>query len=365
LYLIADEGVVYSETQNRFAGLNAAGVSAYQAFDSGVATEDLRGVSDQRDSSAVSDDGLEAVFALSRGTFPTQDNRQEWQQLEYRARANIEINGIPVLLEYPTGPLEELCRDYFRNCLPGKQPARYHLCVQRKGDSWAIYGNGCELLSSLRDEQLGLGLLHAARSLMYFNAEYDVAFHAAIVADGDRGVMLCAPREFGKSTLAAYLVAQGFDLVTDEPALLHLDACTVSSLLLPVSLKEGSWAVLRQEWPQLASAPTHVRSDGVKIRLLHPPRTSPSASSRHLTHIVFPEYGLAYTGSTERLSPLGTLSLLNEGGMILPKDGTRDKFEKFLRLVCSIPAYIVQYDSLVDAERMILKLCANTRSSTD
>jgi hypothetical protein len=356
LYLLADEGIVYSEMQNRFAGLGAAGVSAYRAFDAGAGIEDLRRINNRRGSSPASDDGLETIHALSRGRFPAQDDVLEWPPLEYPVTASLEIHGIPVLVEHPTGPLEDFCRDYFKNCPPSTQPARCHLSVQRREDAWAIDGNGIELLSLLQDEQLGLGLLHAARSLLYADAEYDVAFHAAMVADGHCGVMLCAPREFGKSTLAAYLVAGGFELVTDEPALLHLDTCTVSSLLLPVSLKEGSWAALRQEWPQLAGAPIHVRSDGAKIRLLHPPRTSPSAPSRRLTHVVFPEYCSACTARTERLSPLRTLGLLNQGGMILAKRLVREKFEALLTFVCTTPAYIFQYDSLEQAGRMIREL---------
>ncbi len=359
LYLLGDEGVVYSGTQNRFAALSAPGVSAYLAFDAGVGIEDLRRFNDTHGSVTL-DAELETIQALSQGTFPAQDGPMKWQPLENPVPANIEILGIPVFLEYPAGPLEDLCRDYFRNCSPDKQPAQFHLSAQHRENGWAIYGNGREILSLLQDEQLGLGLLHAARALLYAAAEYDVAFHAAMVANDRCGVMLCAPREYGKSTLAAHLVAHSFELVTDEPALLDLETCTVCSLLLPLSLKEGSWAALRHEWPQLAGAPTHVRSDGVKIHLLHPPRTNLSSLSRRLTHIFFPQYRSACTACWERLSPLRTLALLNEGGMVLGKHRGPDQFEALLRLACTAPAYIVQYDSLEEAERMIRELCAET-----
>ena len=46
LYLLGDEGAVYSEARNRFAGLDAAGVSAYLAFDAGAQIEDLSRVRD-------------------------------------------------------------------------------------------------------------------------------------------------------------------------------------------------------------------------------------------------------------------------------------------------------------------------------
>jgi hypothetical protein len=364
LYLLGNEGVVYSEAQNRFAGLDAAGVAAYRAFDAGVHIEDLRFIHADRSSSA-SDDGLKAIYALSRGNFPAEDAPWDWPTVDKPRASNIAIHNIPVHLEYPAGPLEDLCRDYFRNCHATMQPARCHLFAQHAEDGWTIYVNGRELLSSLRDEQIGLGLLHAARSLLYAEAEYDVAFHAAMVADRDCGIMLCAPREAGKSTLAAYLIAQGFDLLTDEPALLKLDTSSVASLRLPVALKEGSWTVLQHEWQQLSRAPIHVRSDGMKIRLLQPLETGFSAHSRKLTHILFPHYYPASVAHAERLPPLHTLRLLNEGGMLLGKYFDRHRFEAFLRLVSLTPAYTIRYASLGEATHMIHDLSLPVESSRD
>jgi len=364
LYLLGDEGVVYSEAQNRFAGLDAAGVAAYRAFDAGAQMEDLRFIRADRPSSA-SDDGLKAIHALSRGNFPAGDARWDWPIVDKPRTSNIVIHNIPVLLEYPAGPLEDLCRDYFRNCHATMQPARCHLSAQREEDGWTIYANGRELLSSLRDGQIGLGLLHSARSLLYAEAEYDIAFHAAMVADRDCGVMLCAPREAGKSTLAAYLMAHGFDLLTDEPALLKLDTGSVASLRLPVALKEGSWTVLQHDWPQLSRAPIHIRSDGMKIRLLHPLETGFSAHSRRLTHILFPHYYPTSVPHAERLSPLHTLNLLNEGGMLLGKYFDRRRFEAFLRFVCLTPAYMIRYASLEEAMHMIHDLSLPVESSRD
>ncbi len=364
LYLLGDEGVVYSEAQNRFAGLDAAGVAAYRAFDAGAHMADLRFIHADRPSSA-SDDGLKAIYALSRGNFPAEDAHWDCPAIDKPRASNIAVHDIPVLLEYPAGPLENLCRDYFRNCHATMQAARCHLSAQPAEDGWTIYANGRELLSSLRDEQIGLGLLHAARSLLYAEAEYDIAFHAAMVAGHDSGVMLCAPREAGKSTLTAYLMAHGFDLLTDEPALLKLDTGSVASLRLPVALKEGCWPALQHEWPQLSRAPIHIRSDGMKIRLLHPLETGFSAHSRKLTHILFPHYYPASVAHAERLSPLHTLSLLNEGGMLLGKYFNRHRFEAFLRLVSLTPTYTIRYASLGEAMHMIHDLSLPVESSRD
>jgi hypothetical protein len=354
LYVLGDEGVVYSEPRNRFVGLDAAGVSAYCAFEAGASVEELTSSSTSRN--LPPNDGLEAIYALSVGVFPAEDPPQEWPAFDHPRPANIEVHGIPISLEYPAGPLEDLCRDYFRNCPPTTQPARCHLCAVSAANGWAIHVNGREFLSLLRPEQLGLGFLHATRSLLYAEGNYDVAFHAAVVASGDCGIMLCAPREFGKSTLAAYLMARGFDLLTDEPALLRLDTSSVSSLNLPVSLKEGSWPVLQHAWPRLADAPIHVRSDGTRISLLHPLQERRSVPSRHLSCILFPHYNSSSAANAEPLLPLRTLRLLNEGGMLLAKHLTRDTFEAFLRFVCRTPAFIIQYASLEDAYALTLNL---------
>ena len=360
LYLFGDEGVVYSEAQNRFAGLDAAGVAAYCAFDAGAQVEDLRLVSHGYGSEAASR-SLEAIHALAQGIFPnefTDEHAETWPDPGLAISAtkdstNIEIHGIPISLAYPAGPSEELCRDIFRNCARSDNPALWRLSAQPIGNGWAIYVNDRKFFSLQYEQQLGLGLMHAARSLLYAEGKYDVAFHAAMVAVGECGVMLCAPREWGKSTLAAYLVAQGFEFLADEPALLHLDTWSISPLHLPISLKQGSWPVLRSWWPQLADAPVHLRSDGTKIRMVHPSQEGGIAQSRRLTHIVFPHYAPQSSAKVESLSLFQTLRLLDESGMLLAKRFGRENFEAFLQAVRRTSAYKLQYASLVEAHRML------------
>jgi hypothetical protein len=372
LYLLGEDGVIYSEVRNRFAGLDAAGVSAYRAFDAGATLEDLGRLWVPDGGVSTSDGGLKAVYELSQGIFPTEDEPTEWPAFDPStlarprfgdpAIANIEIDGIPVSLQYPPGPLTSLCLDYFRNCPVTERQPRCRLAAQQKDKGWAIFVNGIEFMPLLHEQQLGLGLLHAARSLLYAQGDYDVAFHAAMVAQDDCGIMLSAPRECGKSTLAAYLVMQGFDLLTDEPALLNLDTWSVKSLRLPVSLKQGSWPILQQQWPDLAATPVHLRSDGTKIRLAHPSKQHFSSRARPLTHIVFPHYHPTSEPRVESMSPFQVLCLLANGGMLFARNITQDGFEKFLMLVCRTPAYRMHYASLQIAERMLREVgCCVTK----
>jgi hypothetical protein len=364
LYLFGEEGgVVYSEAQGRFAGLNAAGVAAFLAYDAEIRSEGVDASSLQADLHQRRLRGaMESIRDLSRGIFPLADSPEEWPAFDpgicaNRPGTNVEIGGIPVLIQYPAGPLERLYSDYFRNCDRTSSPPRCCLSVQQTERGWAILVNGRAFLPIEKKDQLGLGLMHAARCVLYHLGSYDVAFHAAMVAQGDCGLLLCAPRESGKSTLAAYLAAKGFDLLADEPALLQLDSWSVQSVPLPISLKEGSWSCLQEEWPQLGGAPVHVRSDGVPIRLLHPPAQRVSPRRRRLTHFVFPRYSPSSAAQPERLSPLSALCLLNTGGMLFARSSTRENFESFLNLLCQTPAFTLPFSSLAGATHALSAAC--------
>jgi hypothetical protein len=358
LYLLGNDGVIYSEVHNRFAGLDAAGVSAYLAFNAGATLQDLVGLSVVHGTASTSYAALKGVYELSQGIFPGEDTPAAWPAFDPSkctgtATATIEIDGIPVSIQYPPEPLASLCRDYLSSCpITNRQP-RCCLSAQPTGDGWSIYVNGHEFLALHNEHQLGLGLLHAARSMLYAQGKYDIAFHAAMVARGNSGILLSAPRECGKSTLAAYLVAQGFDLLTDEPALLHLDSRSVQSLRLPISLKHSSWPILGGLWPALTHAPTHIRSDGTKIRLVHPSEERFSSRPRPLTQIVFPHYSRDAEARAESVSPFHTLSLLSSGGMLLARHISRDSFEDFLKLLCLTPAWRIHYNSLDQANNML------------
>jgi len=364
LYQFGEEGIIYSEAQNRIAGLDAAGVLAYQAFDAGASLHHLQMVGDAGPGSFAAEQALNTIFALSQGRFPeTQESeeRRDWPALFSAPCANVEVHGIPMLVECDEA-LSVLCMDPFLSCPASTQPARFHLQVHRSGTTLAISVNGRDIFFLVRDEQIGLGMLHAVRSLLYAEAPYDAAFHGAMLAGAQHGVMLCGPREFGKSTLAAYLAAHGFRLVSDEPSLLHLQtasispSASISPIEMPVSLKEGTWSILEGDWPQLIDAPVHVRSDGRRIKLLHPSRNHAAHAPQPLTHIVFPKYSPSSPARLEELSPIRRITLLNEAGMLLGKQLNKDKFEQLLTLICATPAFTAHYPSLQAASQILQQI---------
>lgn len=305
---------------------------------------------------------------LAQGIFPTEEEVDNWppsaESIAFAdqpdpsgasRRETIEIAGVAVSIDYPSGTLEAICRDYFRNCPATTRSPNCRLSAERDVSGWMIRVNGHEFLRLKGEEQLGLGLMHAARAMLYAEGDYDFAFHAAAVAHPDGAILLCGPRESGKSMLAGYLAGRGFRLLTDEPALLHLDSSAVSELSLPISLKEGSWTALRDELAQFSCGPVHVRSDGTRIKLAHV-RTEGGLCLTPLVRIVFPEYSPAIEKQAEPLSLLRTLFLLNESGVLPRKNLGRRRFEEFLVLLDRTPAHRVRYKSLSEAWQVLRSL---------
>jgi len=347
LYLFGSEGgIVYSEIHNRFAGLDAAGVVAYLSFDT-----DLHAA---QASIHAPDNVIESIRALAMGIFPPTEPQHEWPAFTPNLSGEtIEIGSVPASVQFPAGPLEKLCRDPFRGCQPTTLPPQCHLSARHTKHGWSIFVNDQPWMPIEKEEQLGLGFLHAARAMLYQLANYNIAFHAAMVAQQDRGILLCAPRESGKSTLTAYLTATGFDFLADEPALLQLDTGSVQPLPLPISLKSGSWPHIAPICPALTDSQLHKRSDGMPIRLLLPPEQHISRNAQKLTHILFPSYTPSPVAQPERLSPLRTLILLDTGGMLLAPGSTRKTFEAFLHMLQNVPAFALPFSSLSEAAQIL------------
>ena len=88
-----------------------------------------------------------------------------------------EIQGIQYFSNIPPGSWRTFVATTSRIARQARSP-RDTTCMHNTGEGWAVTGMGVNSCLSAR-QQLGLGLLHAARSLLYAGADYDVAFHTS------------------------------------------------------------------------------------------------------------------------------------------------------------------------------------------
>ncbi|MFV8835841.1 HprK-related kinase A [Aquisalimonas sp.] len=134
------------------------------------------------------------------------------------------------------------------------------------------------------------------------NVKHHLLFHAAVVAREDRALILPAPPGSGKSTLCAGLVASGWRLLSDELAIVDVEAGTLTGLARPVSLKNASIEVIRSFAPDaFVSDPCHDTLKGT-VAHLRPPRASVDRALAPVrpAWVVFPRFE---PGAETRLTP--------------------------------------------------------------
>jgi hypothetical protein len=114
----------------------------------------------------------------------------------------------------------------------------------------------------------------ALRSLILsevLRLEGPIKLHVASLATDRGAVILCGSPGAGKSTLSAILAKSGFHLNGDDIALFDPTLGKVMGLALPLTLKEGSWRILADSWPEIVEYPIERRKDDVQVRYLSLP----------------------------------------------------------------------------------------------
>ncbi|HEX7988043.1 MAG TPA: HprK-related kinase A [Duganella sp.] len=119
-----------------------------------------------------------------------------------------------------------------------------------------------------------------------------LVLHAAVVEKHGRAVILPAPPGSGKSTLCAALVHHGWRLLSDELTMVRLDDGRIDPMPRPISLKNGSIALMRSALPAAQfSPPVHDTSKGTVAHLRAPADSvARLAEPARPAWIVFPRY---------------------------------------------------------------------------
>jgi HprK-related kinase A len=116
--------------------------------------------------------------------------------------------------------------------------------------------------------------------------------HAAVLARGERAVILAAPPGAGKSTLAAAMMLNGFRLLSDEFGVLCLDTPMLQPMLKPVALKNRSVELIRARSPQALLGPRYCGTRKGDVAHLAPDEASVDARRvpARAALLLFPAY---------------------------------------------------------------------------
>ncbi|MGR5237696.1 HprK-related kinase A [Vibrio alfacsensis] len=185
-------------------------------------------------------------------------------------------------------------------------------------------------------------------------AHQHLIIHAASLEKNGKGVILSAPSGSGKSTLCAYLVSQGWRLLSDELALVHTETLTMHSLARPISLKNQSIDVIRPYFDDDHFSDIAVDTHKGTVCLVKPPlpssiRAQETAKPELIVFVNFNQDETLYIESvepavalTEVIQNSFNFGLLNQNGFLCAK-----------QLINNCDTIYVEYSNLQTCEQTL------------
>lgn len=205
-------------------------------------------------------------------------------------------------------PLYDVLHRHFRHCLGAAvEPLAAYRVDSHQGGVVELTDGAALLYRGDMASDLVELLMQEITTSLTANCRTHLVFHAAGLARGQCGVILCGGSGSGKSTLASWMIARGMDFLTDELAAVSSDLKEMEGLPRPILIKAGSAFVL-QQWLDDRNRENLPRLSGGAVLLdpeaLRPGCVVASASPRL---VVFPTYAESSPLRTKRLSPAETL----------------------------------------------------------
>jgi len=178
-----------------------------------------------------------------------------------------------------------------------------------------------------------------------------ITIHAAVLERDGLAVLLPGPPGSGKSTLCAWLMHQGWRLLSDELALIDPVSGQLTASPRPVSLKNRSIEVIAQRVPGAVMGP--VAHDTAKGMVAHLQASPASLAKAHLTAtprwIVMPRFTAGAALAAERLDRPSALVEFTSNSFNYHVHGPQG-FERLADTVASCDTYRLSYGDLDEAQ---------------
>jgi hypothetical protein len=186
------------------------------------------------------------------------------------------------------------------------------------------------------------------------NYDYFLNLHTGVLAHGDGCVLLPAAAGSGKSSTTAALVRDGFSYLSDEVALLEVD-CSVRALPLAMCFKDTGWDVVSGYFEGFDQLPVHRRVDGKIVKYLPLPeeRCADAARTYPVKAIVFPKYTPGQANKFEPLSKTQALDRLFRECMSIPNELTEEAVSRIVDWIKGVDCHTLEFSELNSAASTI------------
>jgi hypothetical protein len=223
----------------------------------------------------------------------------------------------------------------FSSMVDAGDAAHHYSLVRTDRGTWQrhrLYRDGRRILDAPDPARTFLHLLWDVNQQTFGHTTDKLIVHAAMLEDDGRALLLSAPSESGKTTLAAGLVERGFGYGSDEATAVDPETLLVHPYAKSLSVDVGSQAFLSHLEPSFDGDIGDYLTGQWQVT---PDSIRPGAALRgpiEPAWIITPQY---VKGATTELLPLSraeTLALLMEQGLNLHVAGA-EGFERLGELV--------------------------------
>jgi hypothetical protein len=193
--------------------------------------------------------------------------------------------------------------------------------------------------------------------------DFTLALHAALLRYGDTQLLIAGASGAGKTTLALALAAEEGCVMLGDDIVIVDETNQLRGIPFPIAVKDGSWPLLKDFCPKLASLPIHIRPDGKIVKFLPGGVDRGDNSSTKNKTIVFVRQNPAGRCSLSRMHPLDAFQRLLAEAAAPGHRLTDTAFAALRELVNTSQAFEMEISRLEDAIQAIRELQSNSRKS--
>lgn len=153
------------------------------------------------------------------------------------------------------------------------------------------------------------------------DADWLMTVHASAITNGKKTILFSAPPNHGKTTIAALLQSQGYQLISDDFVPISRDSFCAFPFPIAMSVKENSMDLLASVLPGLEEKTLTYISPGKSVRYLSPPHFDISTAIFPVRDFIFVEYNHSVDFNLEKLDPVKAIKLLLDQAWMSPEDG--------------------------------------------